>query len=122
MAAGGFAGCVSKTVTAPLARLTILYQARASSGCGAAAGGWRLAGLLQPTLGGASLLARALTQGPQVQTTDVVPGWSGRRSLSVAEALSRVARTEGVAVRRPPSPQPGPQTFPRRFGKGTGRP
>lgn len=30
LAAGGLAGCVSKTVTAPLARLTILYQARLS--------------------------------------------------------------------------------------------
>ena len=58
--AGGFAGCVSKTVTAPLARLTILYQ---------------------------------------VQTTNHVPGWTAGRSLSIGEALARVARTEGVLVR-----------------------
>jgi solute carrier family 25 phosphate transporter 23/24/25/41 len=51
---------VSKTVTAPLARLTILYQ---------------------------------------VQTTNHVPGWTAGRSLSIGEALTRVARTEGVLVR-----------------------
>ena len=34
MLAGGFAGCISKTITAPLARLTILYQVRRAAPCG----------------------------------------------------------------------------------------
>lgn len=49
---------------------------------------------------GAARSRRSRAAVPQVQTTNSVPGWSGGgRPPSVAQALGRVARQEGVAVR-----------------------